>query len=199
MEKKVNQEKNNKEKKADDYQVVEIEKLNTLIVIPNNSKTISYFPLNLKKMKYSFEKFSEKDFEKINKKQLENDFAKIESIIQESRFFEERVITLEIFLIGLFFILAAYNNIFTFRSKDFKKIEIMPTVVTGVILVVFLIFKAIKYYVKKENDLSKGEKFQNLKKKVENLISDLNKQRYSDIGFELSVNKYLGFIKIKKK
>ena len=74
----------------------------------------------------------------------------------------------------------------------------MPTVITGIILVILMIYKGAFFFMNKDKTINRGKKFENLKSEVDKLISALNNERYSDNGYEIGINKNLAFIKIKK-
>lgn len=195
---KVNQEKKTDNKKEGDYRIVDLEKYNTIVIVPNDTEDIAYFPLDLTNFKFSTQKFQERNFQKIDKNHLEKDLAKIGEIVQKSRVFDDRVFTFELMFIILFFVLAAYNNLFTFSTKEINIIEIVPTVVVGVSLALFMLGKAIRFFILKEKIYSKGRSFEEMKAQVDSLVSGMNSQRYNDLKYELTTNKNMGFVKLKK-
>lgn len=178
------------------YRTVELERLNTIVILPNDTKTVSYFPYNPQTGVFSTEGFRQANFSNVDLVQLKNKLEKIADVIVESRIFEVKNIDTVAILIGMFVCCAIYNNVFTMKTKDFPFIEILPTIVLGFIVCTLMIARGIKYFGKDRSMFKKANNFPDVLKKIEEMLENLNKEEFAKKGLKISVNKNCGYIRL---
>ena len=122
---------------------------------------------------------------------------KVANVIIEEKILEPNSLDLTIVLIATFACCAIYNNVFTFKSKDYSTIEIVPTVLLGFAIVVIMISRALVYISSSRKLFEKSKDFNTVLEKINLMIAGFNKDLFSNKGYTMSINKHCGYIKLE--
>lgn len=179
------------------YRTVELERINTIVIVPNDTSTLACFPYDIRVGVFTTSKFSPSNFSSIELPLLKKCLEKIANIVIEEKILEPNQRDLTVVLIATFVCCAIYNNVFTFKSKDYNMIEILPTIILGLAIFVIMMSKALVYLSSSRKMFEKMKGFHEVMARVQNLIEEFNRDIFSKKGYKMSINKHCGYVKLE--